>query len=91
MEEAKTFIIAHWGEPGKTVVDLCAKQTPFRGNCDQFLSHCTACGGNWGGMLLTGINALYPEVYEAIPDEMGSSAWACLVYVLQLLGVDTEQ
>ena len=57
----------------------------------QFIDNCTACGGNWGGMLLTGINKLWPNVWEAIPDEMGLQAWGCLCSVLVLCGVETSE
>lgn len=55
---------------------------------DEFLNHCTACGGNWGGMLLTGIQALYPEVYNAIPDDMGHFAWNSICTTIKLLGIE---
>lgn len=35
---------------------------------EEFLQHCTACGGNWGAMLLTGIKDVFPEYYEAVQD-----------------------
>lgn len=35
---------------------------------EEFLRHCTACGGNWGAMLLTGIKDVFPEYYEAVSD-----------------------
>ena len=65
------------------------KTTPMTMN--EFLSHCTACGGNWGGMLLSGINKLYPEVYDAIPDEMGYNAFVCICTILNMLGVTTQE
>ena len=55
---------------------------------DDFLKHCTACGGNWGQMLLTGIKALYPSVYDAIPDYMGVNAFSALIDVLILCDVE---
>lgn len=35
---------------------------------DEFLSKCTACGGNLTAMLITGIKAVAPDVYEQMPD-----------------------
>lgn len=29
---------------------------------------CTACGGNWTAMILTGIKRRWPEYYESLPD-----------------------
>ncbi len=60
----------------------------------EFLTHCTACGGNWGGMLLTGIEELYPLVYDEIPEHMGyngNHAFITIVALLQLLKVDTSE
>lgn len=77
----------NWGEEFLAVID---KQETKPMTMKDFLSHCTACGGNWGGMLLTGINELWPEVWEAIPDDMGLLAWVCLCNTLTLLGVQPE-
>jgi hypothetical protein len=38
-------------------------------------------------MLLSGIKALYPDVYDAIPDDMGHFAWRCLAETLYLLQI----
>ena len=77
-------ISKHWGEE---VVIACFEATPFNDTFSHFLDHCTACGGNWGGMLLSGIRELYPEVYDDIPDRMGVYAWQLLLHTLILLGV----
>lgn len=34
----------------------------------EFLKHCTACGGNWTSMLLSGIKEVFPEYWKAMPD-----------------------
>lgn len=73
-----------WGDNVLAVID---NQHTTTMTIDEFLKHCTACGGNWGGMLLTGIKELYPEVYDAIPDEMGHFAWLAICTTLKLLGV----
>lgn len=88
MNERELFIIEHWGEQGKAVIEACKNVNPEPMTCKDFLSHCTACGGNWGGMLLSGINELYPAVYDAIPDDMGHQAFACISSTLILLNVD---
>ena len=54
---------------------------------DDFLKHCTACGGDWGQMLLTGIKALWPSVYDTIPDNMGVNAFTAILNVLVLCDV----
>jgi hypothetical protein len=83
----REFLAYNWGDNILTVID---RQNTVQMTMKEFLSHCTACGGNWGGMLLTGIKKLYPAVWEAIPDNMGSFAWACLCNTLKLLGVEPD-
>ena len=43
----------------------------------EFLSHCTACGGDWVSMLLSGIEECYPDEYirlKAECDEINSNS-----------------
>lgn len=97
MITAKDIMAAHhdiitiWGEQGEKVIEECAKVTPFNNDVKTFLEHCTTCGGNWGGMFLTGINKLYPNVYDAIPDDMGIYAWQGICSTLILCGVNTSE
>lgn len=91
IKDAQEFIVENWGDDGKNVIKECHAVNPFNGSFEQFLKHCFACGGNWGGMILTGINKLYPSVYEAIPDNMGIFAFSCLCSILVLCGVDTSK
>ena len=56
---------------------------------EEFLKNCTACGGNWTAMLLSGIKRCYPEYYKSMEDKVYS-----LEEVLQItttLGVDWTQ
>jgi hypothetical protein len=53
---------------------------------DDYLSNCKACGGNWVSMLLSGMKKLYPEVWEAIPDDETFS-FSKLCKLLKLCGV----
>ena len=87
--DAQNTVVEVWGEDGKKVVAECAKIKPFNNKIQEFLEYCTCCGGNWGGMLLTGIKKLYPDVWAAIPDNMGTLAWAGICNTLILCGVDT--
>ena len=32
----------------------------------EFVNNCTACGGNWVAMLLSGIKRVFPEHYESV-------------------------
>lgn len=91
IQQSKEQLVFHWNEAGKRVIEETAKVSPFNGGSKEFLDHCTACGGNWAGMLLTGIRKLYPTVWDAIPDNMGTNPFACICYVLILCGVDTSE
>lgn len=91
IQQAQEQLISHWKEAGKRVIEETAKVSPFNGGSKEFLDHCTACGGNWGGMLLTGIHKLYPAVWDVIPDYMGIDSFACICSVLILCGVDTSE
>lgn len=86
---AQNELVENWGDNGKEVVALCFKAEKFNGSTSDFLKYCTACGGNWGGMFLSGVRALYPEVWDTIPEDMGVFAWSCICSVLILLGVRT--
>lgn len=60
----------------------------------EFLNHCTACGGNWGAMFLTGIKALCPEIYYMIPQTMGKTgndAFCNLCDLIAIMGVHTDE
>lgn len=78
----------NWNEE---VITACFESTPFKGTFDKFLDNCISCGGNLNGLLLSGIEKLYPEVYNAIPDDMGENAYEMLIYTLILLGIDVPE
>ena len=80
----RDFVAHIWGNNILSVID---KQTTTPMTMEDFLKHCTACGGNWGGMLLTGLKELYPEVWEAIPENMGLLAWIGICETLYLLDI----
>lgn len=91
IQNAQNQIINSWGKDGEKVLEECAKITPFNDGSKAFLEHCIACGGNWGGMLLSGIRKLYPEVWDAIPEDLGVYAFSNICSVLILCGVDTTE
>ena len=68
-----------WGAAGRKVVSLIWNLEDAHLNMpySEFLNLCTACGGNWGGMLLS----------DAIPNDMGHNAWNCICATLALMGV----
>lgn len=39
---------------------------------DDFFNQCTACGGNWGAMLLTGIKRVFPDGYDTVREQYNS-------------------
>ena len=83
----RDYVARIWGS---NVISVIESQHTIPMTMDEFLNHCTACGGNWGGMLLTGIKALYPEVYNAIPNDMGIFAWSGICRTTKLLGIISE-
>lgn len=80
-------LCALWGVDGYAIVKYVDTIDTPAMTYDEFASHCTACGGNWGGMLLTGIRELYPTVWEMIPDNMGIFAWTAICETLALLNI----
>lgn len=77
-----------WGEDvAEEVLRAEKKEMVF----DKFLTYCTACGGNWGGMLLTGIHELWPEVWDVIPDNMDVNCFSTIINLLFCLGVWVDE
>ena len=85
--ELTNMLMKDWGEKIVTEIFSAPK---IHMTQEEFLNNCIACGGNWGGMLLTGINKFWPSVYDAIPDNMGVMAWRNLCATIELLGVVEE-
>lgn len=82
------LIVAIWEESGIKVLQAIENQNITPMKASEFIKLCTACGGDWGGMLLTGLKDLYPQVWEAIPEDMGELAWAGITTVLTLLKIE---
>lgn len=89
--EGDEFIVATWKEDGIKVLETIATQHTAPMTMDDFLLHCIACGGDWGAMLLSGVKTLYPQVYDAIPDDMGHFAWRCICETLELLQIKGDE
>ena len=87
-KEAREFIIKEWEDRGKAIVDYIETLDTSPKPLDKFWEHCTACGGDWGAMILTGIRELYPALWDLIPDHMGIFAFGLLCEVLNLLGYE---
>lgn len=74
-----------WGEEVAYRIFIASK---YPMTFEQFLSqHCYETGGDWGKMLLTGIEKLWPRVYDAIPNYMGSNCFETIMYTLYCLGI----
>ncbi len=86
-EEMKEFLIEDWGESGTKIIAYIATIPRFNGTFDDFLNFCTPCGGNWGGMLLTGIKAYNEHLWDLIPEDMGRNAFTDICLILRLWGV----
>ena len=91
IKKAQDYIVEQWGENGEKVITACYYSRKGVMSNKEFLDNCTACGGDWGAMLLTGIKRLFPQVWDAIPNEMGMYAFIILLNVLILCGVDTSE
>lgn len=80
-------------EEAENIIALCLNN-PVNISMKEFFEYCTACGGNWGGMLLSGIEKLRPEVYEAMPNkiaESGGEAFALICNVIYLLRIGDDK
>lgn len=85
-------LIVAWEEKGiEFVNDYYNGELPnLDMTSNEFLTHCTACGGDWGGMLLSGIRELLPQVWEEIPEKLGSNgfmAFTAINIFLRMLGI----
>lgn len=86
-KELREYLIEEWGEAGERVLAEVAKIDKVEMTTDEFLGHCFTCGGNWGAMFLSGIKELWPQIWDAIPKNMGRHAWICLNVLIKLCGV----
>ena len=46
---------------------------------NEFISKCTACGGNWTAMIISGIKEVAPAVYDEMPDRAYSFDEVCFI------------
>ena len=57
---------------------------------DDYLKGCTAYGGNWTAMMLSGIKNNYPEFYKVMPNDYIYTS-TVVFELLQALGVYCEE
>lgn len=93
VNEARLAILKNWGEEdGGKVINAWVRLPHLHEMlATEFLQHCTACGGNWNKMFLSGIKELWTTVWDAIPEDMGEHAFDTICAVLVLCGVDTSE
>lgn len=88
--EAVDWLRKNWEADAEKIIEATANIIPYDGTLGEFVKYeCVTMGGNWGGMLLSGIKTVFPEVWDAIPDDMGINPFAGIMYTLILCGVDT--
>lgn len=46
---------------------------------DDFMKKCTACGGAWTSMLMSGVKEVAPDVWDAMPDRSYSFDEMCFI------------
>ena len=86
-KELREYLIEEWGEAGERVLAEVDKIDKVEMTFDDFLGYCFACGGNWSAMFLSGIKKLWPQIWDAIPENMGHHFWVCLSVLIKLCGV----
>lgn len=90
INRAKESLNTLWPDQAPDIISHCETLPKFNGITltDFVRDHCTACGGDWCQMLLTGIRKISMPLYDLIPGDMGLNSFTCLCLVLVLLGVD---
>ena len=86
-KELREYLIEEWGEAGERVLAEVDKIDKVEMTFDDFLGYCFARGGNWSAMFLSGIKKLWPQIWDAIPENMGHHFWVCLSVLIKLCGV----
>lgn len=90
MDDAISIILRYWQDDGERVIEAIGGFEKVNMTFTEFRKFCTPCGGNIGGMILSGIKEIAPDVYNAIPEKMGRKAFECICSVIQLIGIDTS-
>ena len=45
----------------------------------EFIEKCTACGGNWVAMMMSGIKEVAPEIYDEMPERSYGFDEVCFI------------
>lgn len=84
--EVRDLLVNAWGDDvaGKVFAEIDKVHTEPMAVSD-YMDKCTACGGDWGNMLLSGVKVLFPDVYNAVPDKLGKDGFDAFFNVCRLL------
>lgn len=93
--DSEAFIVNEWKLDGVALVKAVRAMKRLRDitpmSFNEFLKHCYAQGGDWGGMLLSGIKELYPLIWEMIPEELGIYGVAVIFDLLRILEIKPDE
>ena len=88
VEAARRVLIDDWRESGERVAEAAARAKSYNDSFEKFWREdCNSRGGSIEQIMLSGIRALWPEVYAAMPEDLGLFAYARICSVLVLCGV----
>ena len=80
-------VLVAWGESGNDIINA-AFNDHLKTTFSEFMCECSGCNGNWVDIIISGIDKAYPEVYSALPKNLGPDSLEILTKVLILCGVE---
>ena len=80
-------VLVAWGESGNDIINA-AFNDHSKITFSEFMRACSGCNGNWVDIIISGIDKTYPEVYSALPVNLGPDSLEILTKVLILCGVE---
>ena len=80
-------VLVAWGESGNDIINA-AFNDHLKITFSDFMCECSGCNGNWVDIIISGIDKAYPEVYSALPVNLGPDSLEILTKVLILCGVE---
>ena len=80
-------VLVQWGKYGNDILNA-AFNSHNKMSFREFIGACSGCDGDWVEIVISGIDKLFPEVYSALPENLGPNALEKLTKVLILCGVE---
>lgn len=80
-------VLVEFGESGNDIINA-AFNDHNKMSFWEFIGACSGCNGDWVEIVISGIDKLFPEVYSALPENLGPNALEKLTKVLILCGVE---